>query len=147
MICFSPRHDLTLAEMPGSALVEVVDTWAAETAALGQRYRWVQVFENKGAVMGCSNPHPHGQIWAFNALPTEPAAEDRQQRAYFEAHGSPLLVDYAARERALGERVVYENDLLPGRGSLLGDLAVRDLDPAAPPRGALPDLSPLSGAG
>ncbi len=110
VICFSPRHDLTLAEMDTAAVAEVVDTWAAETAALGERYRWVQVFENKGAVMGCSNPHPHGQIWASRALPTEPAAEDRHQRAYLEAHGSPLLVDYAARERALGVRLVSEND-------------------------------------
>jgi UDPglucose--hexose-1-phosphate uridylyltransferase len=110
VICFSPRHDLTLAEMDTAAVAEVVNTWAAETAALGERYRWVQVFENKGAVMGCSNPHPHGQIWASSALPTEPAAEDRHQRAYFEVHGSPLLVDYAARERALGLRLVSEND-------------------------------------
>jgi len=110
VIFFSPRHDLTLADMEPAAVVQVVDTWAAQTAELGARYRWVQVFENKGAVMGCSNPHPHGQVWALDALPTEPAAEDRHQRAYFEAHGSPLLVDYAARERALGVRVIAEND-------------------------------------
>ncbi len=66
-----------------------------------RRYRWVQVFENKGAVMGCSNPHPHGQVWAGSALPHEPAKEDRQQRAYFEQHGRPLLLDYAALELGL----------------------------------------------
>jgi len=110
VICFSPRHDLTLAEMPPSDLAGVIDSWAAETAALGQRHRWVQLFENKGAVMGCSNPHPHGQIWAVDALPSEPAAEDRHQRSYLEAHGSVLLVDYAERERALGARLVYQND-------------------------------------
>jgi UDPglucose--hexose-1-phosphate uridylyltransferase len=109
VICFSPRHDLTLAEMDTPAIGAVVDTWAAETEALGARYRWVQLFENKGAVMGCSNPHPHGQIWASSALPTEAAAEDRQQRRHFEVAGSPLLVDYLGRERALGLRVVAEN--------------------------------------
>ena len=108
VICFSPRHDLTLAEMVQDAIRGVVDTWAAETEALGARYRWVQVFENKGAVMGCSNPHPHGQIWASTALPTEAAAEDREQRRHFEVRRSPLLVDYLARERTLGTRVVAE---------------------------------------
>jgi UDPglucose--hexose-1-phosphate uridylyltransferase len=91
---------------------------------LGQRYRWVQVFENKGAMMGCSNPHPHGQIWAGSALPNEPAKEDRQQRAYFEQHGRPLLLDYAELELGqavgkvanfseswqLSERIVVHND-------------------------------------
>ncbi|MEI2697442.1 MAG: galactose-1-phosphate uridylyltransferase [Microthrixaceae bacterium] len=85
MICFSPRHDLTLPEMPLADIRGVVDVWAEQMTELGQRYRWVQVFENKGAVMGCSNPHPHGQIWAGSALPHEPAKEDRQQRAYFAA--------------------------------------------------------------
>jgi len=147
VICFSPRHDLTLAEMSISALVEVVDTWAVETAALGQRYRWVQVFENKGAVMGCSNPHPHGQIWALNALPTEPAAEDRQQRAYFDAHGSPLLVDYAARERSLGQRVVYENDFFQ---AVVPYWATWPFETLITPRrhvARLPDLSPAERRG
>jgi UDPglucose--hexose-1-phosphate uridylyltransferase len=110
VICFSPRHDLTLAEMDTDAVVGVVDTWAAETAALGERWRWVQVFENKGTAMGCSNPHPHGQIWATSALPTEAAAEDRQQRAYHDAHKTQLLIDYERREHAAGERVVCSNE-------------------------------------
>jgi UDPglucose--hexose-1-phosphate uridylyltransferase len=110
VICFHPRHDLTLAEMDTGAIAGVVDTWANETAALGATWRWVQVFENKGAVMGCSNPHPHGQIWASSTLPTLPAAEDRHQRAYFEAHRAPLLVDYARRERERSIRIVCEND-------------------------------------
>ncbi len=116
VICFSPRHDLTLPEMPLADIRGVVDLWAAQTAELGQRYRWVQVFENKGAVMGCSNPHPHGQIWAGSALPHEPAKEDRQQRAYFELHGRPLLLDYAALELEQAEswqlspRIVVAND-------------------------------------
>ncbi len=110
VICFSPRHDLSLPEMDTSDIRRVVDTWASETAALGAAYRWVQVFENKGAVMGCSNPHPHGQVWASDALPNEPAAEERQQRAYLEQHGSPMLVDYAKREIQMGTRVVHESD-------------------------------------
>lgn len=109
VICFSPRHDLTLPEMRVEDIRRVVDVWAAQTAELGQRYRWVQVFENKGEVMGCSNPHPHGQVWAGTALPNEPAKEDRQQRAYFEERISPLLIDYAAGETAQRERIVIED--------------------------------------
>jgi UDPglucose--hexose-1-phosphate uridylyltransferase len=82
VICFSPRHDLTLAEMELVHIRRLVDEWAAQTAELGRRYRWVQVFENKGAMMGASNPHPHGQIWALNTLPNEPKKEDERQRAY-----------------------------------------------------------------
>ena len=100
VICFSPRHDLTLPEMPETDIRAVVDVWAQQVSELGQTYRWVQVFENKGAVMGCSNPHPHGQVWAGSALPNEPAKEDRQQSAYFEEHGRPLLLDYAELELA-----------------------------------------------
>lgn len=108
VMCFSPRHDLTLAEMPPTAIAAVVDTWAAESEALGRVYRWVQVFENKGAVMGCSNPHPHGQVWALDALPNEAAREDRAQRAYHEQQGQPLLLDYATLE-ADGPRQVAAN--------------------------------------
>ena len=109
VICFSPRHDLTLPEMAVADIRKVVDLWAAQVEELGQTHRWVQVFENKGAVMGCSNPHPHGQIWAGSALPNEPAKEERQQRAYFEAHGTPLLLDYVEQEMARAERIVVEN--------------------------------------
>jgi UDPglucose--hexose-1-phosphate uridylyltransferase len=110
VICFSPRHDLTLPEMETAAIRGVIDTWCAQTEELGRTYRWVQVFENKGAVMGCSNPHPHGQIWALDQLPNEPAKEERAQRTYWEAHGRPLLVDYVNLEREKAERVVLEND-------------------------------------
>jgi UDPglucose--hexose-1-phosphate uridylyltransferase len=110
VICFSPRHDLTLPEMPVEEIRNVVDVWAAQTAELGQRYRWVQVFENKGEIMGCSNPHPHGQVWAGSALPNEPAKEERQQRVYFEEHGEPLLVDYAKLEAVQQERIVVEDE-------------------------------------
>ncbi|MBG85594.1 MAG: galactose-1-phosphate uridylyltransferase [Verrucomicrobiales bacterium] len=110
VICFSPRHDLTLALMPQSGIRRVVDLWADQSADLGQRWKWVQVFENKGAVMGCSNPHPHGQIWASDFLPNEVEREDASQRNYFEKHGTNLLLDYARRESDSGDRVVVEND-------------------------------------
>jgi UDPglucose--hexose-1-phosphate uridylyltransferase len=110
VICFSPRHDLTLPEMDLTAIDRMIETWIEQTTDLGRRYRWVQVFENKGELMGCSNPHPHGQVWAIDALPNEPAKEDRQQRLYFEREGRPLLVDYATLESERGERVVLENE-------------------------------------
>lgn len=109
VICFSPRHDLTLPEMALPDIRTVVDVWAEQLTELGQTYRWVQVFENKGAIMGCSNPHPHGQIWALDTLPNEPARENGAQRAYFEREGRPLLLDYAALEAGQGARVVVEN--------------------------------------
>jgi UDPglucose--hexose-1-phosphate uridylyltransferase len=106
VMCFSPRHDLTLPEMDHQEICRVVDAWQAEFAALGKTYPWVQVFENKGALMGASNPHPHGQIWASNSLPNEPEKEDRGQRSYLSEFSSPLLVDYLARELDRGERLV-----------------------------------------
>ena len=109
VVCFSPRHDLTLPEMSLQDTRRVVDIWGEQVIDLGQSYRWVQVFENKGAAMGASNPHPHGQIWASNFLPNEPAKEDLHQQAYYQQHGSPLLVDYAALEAERGERVIVEN--------------------------------------
>ena len=109
VLCFSPRHDLTLALMPADAVRRVVDVWADETAELGARYRWVQVFENRGQIMGASNPHPHGQVWAGSALPREAAKEDAAQRRHHEATGRRLLVDYGAQE-AGGPRAVEEND-------------------------------------
>jgi UDPglucose--hexose-1-phosphate uridylyltransferase len=109
VICFSPRHDLTLPELPATAIRAVVDAWAAQVEELGRRYRWVQIFENKGATMGCSNPHPHGQVWAGSALPHMPAAEDIQQRHYLAVQGYPMLTDYAEMEIGDGERIIVEN--------------------------------------
>ncbi len=109
VICFSPRHDLTLAEMSLPDIRQVVDAWAEQITELGRTCRWVQIFENKGDVMGCSNPHPHGQVWAGNALPNEPAKEDRQQQAWLVERGTPLLVEYAQLEAEQRERVVVEN--------------------------------------
>jgi len=110
VICFSPRHDLTLARMEAAGVEQVIATWQRESAELGRRYRWVQVFENKGATMGCSNPHPHGQIWALDTVPTIPALEDEHQRRHTTRHGRPLLLDYVQEELRHGERVVHAND-------------------------------------
>ena len=109
VICFSPRHDLTLAEMSPGQIRSVVDAWAEQVTDLGKKYRWVQVFENKGEVMGSSNPHPHGQVWALDALPNEPAKEDEHQRAYQAEYGRTLLLDYAGLELEGGERVILAN--------------------------------------
>jgi UDPglucose--hexose-1-phosphate uridylyltransferase len=109
VICFSPDHGKSLPLLTPQQLRSVIDTWADQTAELGQRFANVQVFENKGAMMGCSNPHPHGQIWASAHLPQEVATEDASQRAYMAQHGRPLLLDLADREAA-GERTVDSND-------------------------------------
>jgi UDPglucose--hexose-1-phosphate uridylyltransferase len=95
--------------MAVSDIRRVVDVWSDQITELGRTFQWVQVFENKGAMMGSSNPHPHGQVWAGNFLPNEPSKEDRQQLTYFNEHGKPLLLDYAAFENAQGERTVVEN--------------------------------------
>lgn len=110
VLCFSPRHDLTLAEMEHEAIRTVVDLWASQIEEMGPRYPWVQIFENKGQAMGASNPHPHGQIWASTEVPTLPKEEDRHQRAYLVSHGKPMLVEYADQERRRGERVVVETE-------------------------------------
>jgi UDPglucose--hexose-1-phosphate uridylyltransferase len=109
VICFSPRHDLTLAQMAVGDIREVVEVWAGQVTELGGKYQWVQLFENKGAAMGCSNPHPHGQVWAGSALPNQPAAEDRHQADYLCRTGRNLLLDVAEKEAANGARTVAEN--------------------------------------
>jgi len=109
VICFSPRHDLTLAEMSPAEIRLVVDLWAGQTSELGARYNWVQIFENRGEIMGASNPHPHGQIWATDRMGAIAAREDQQQRAYRERNGTNLLRDYAKQEGQIGERCVLEN--------------------------------------
>ncbi|MDJ1016386.1 MAG: UDP-glucose--hexose-1-phosphate uridylyltransferase [Paracoccaceae bacterium] len=110
VICFSDRHDLTLPELPVEAIRGVVDTWADQITDLGKRWSWVAVFENKGQAMGCSQPHPHGQIWASDFLPNEIAAEDAHQRTWLAETGRNMLVDYAREESERRERVVVEND-------------------------------------
>lgn len=108
VICFSPDHSKTLPLLTESEIEAVIDVWKAQLNELGQQYQWVQIFENKGAAMGCSNPHPHGQIWANSFLPNEVAREDENQRKYYEKYGSILLVDYAKRELEQKERIVVE---------------------------------------
>ena len=98
VICFSPRHDLTISHMNAAQARVVVDLWATQSAELGKSFEWVQVFENRGSAMGASNPHPHGQIWAGSALPREAEKEDATQRRHFEATGHSLLLDYAEQE-------------------------------------------------
>jgi len=109
VICFSPDHSKSLPQLELPAIEGVIDTWCEQSTELGKKYPWVQVFENKGAVMGCSNPHPHGQIWATSFLPELPAAEDKHQRAYFADQGRPMLLDVAERE-ADSERVVIKTE-------------------------------------
>lgn len=109
VICFSPRHDLTLPEMSLEEIGYVVQTWKEQTKELNQTYEWVQIFENKGAVMGCSNPHPHGQIWTSNRVPNEPFKEDLKQLEYLKQNDAPLLVDYLNLELNQELRIVEEN--------------------------------------
>jgi UDPglucose--hexose-1-phosphate uridylyltransferase len=109
VLCFSPRHDLDLGGLGKAGVRGVVDLWATQSAELGRSYGWVQVFENRGAAMGASSPHPHGQVWASAALPVRAAREDANQRAHLRATGRPLLVEYGAAEIG-GERVVHEDD-------------------------------------
>jgi UDPglucose--hexose-1-phosphate uridylyltransferase len=109
VICFSPRHDLSLPEMEQEEILAVIQAWIGQMHELGRRYAWVQIFENKGEMMGCSNPHPHGQIWASDQLPEIPGREHRQQKAYFRKNQRPLLEDYARQEQERAERIVVEN--------------------------------------
>lgn len=109
VICFSPDHARTLPELDLAAIEGVIATWAEQVADLGRSYANVQLFENKGAMMGCSNPHPHGQVWATDYLPNEIAIEDRTQRDWLAGNGASMLLALAERE-AGGPRVVVEND-------------------------------------
>ncbi|MGJ1266028.1 UDP-glucose--hexose-1-phosphate uridylyltransferase [Sphingobacterium spiritivorum] len=111
VISFSPRHDLTLPEMDISSIKAVVDVWQSEFDTLSQEewIRYIQIFENKGSIMGCSNPHPHGQIWAQGSLPVEIRKETEQQRLYFEKNGVSLLGNYLQLELRKKERILINN--------------------------------------
>lgn len=109
VICFSPDHSKTLPELSITELKGVIDCWAEQSAELGRHHIWVQLFENKGSAMGCSNPHPHGQIWASSHLPDEPETEDVRQRDWLSLNGVSLLYDLAMRE-ADGPRVVVQSE-------------------------------------
>jgi UDPglucose--hexose-1-phosphate uridylyltransferase len=144
VVCFSPRHDLTLAGMDTVSLRQVVDTWADQYAELGAIpwVRYVQIFENRGAMMGASNPHPHGQIWANERVPNEPAKETQHQHAYTAASGSCLLCDYLALELRDGQRIVCQNEHFV---ALVPFWAIWPFETLVLPRahhGALTDLPP-----
>jgi UDPglucose--hexose-1-phosphate uridylyltransferase len=113
VICFSPRHDLTLAQMDAGQIEQVVKIWREQYAELGaiDFVKNVQIFENKGAMMGCSNPHPHGQVWATSTVPFETQREDSHQLEYFASRGRTLLQDYLQEELRRDERIVCKNDL------------------------------------
>ncbi|MDF9800517.1 UDPglucose--hexose-1-phosphate uridylyltransferase [Catalinimonas alkaloidigena] len=112
VICFSPRHDLTLPQMEVAEIVKVVELWQKEFEELGSHpeINYVQIFENKGQMMGCSNPHPHGQIWAQSTVPMEPVLEGKHQGDYLQKNGSSLLEDYVKLELEEKERIVLENE-------------------------------------
>ena len=110
VICYSPDHSKTLPEMEVAAIRSVVDTWGEQLQELGKEYLWVQAFENKGAMMGCSQPHPHGQIWANSFLPNEVADKEKNMKAYFELHGTNVLMDTLAAELKDGSRTVVETE-------------------------------------
>ena len=112
VVCFHPDHSLTLARMTRAEIRRVVDAWAREYQELGglDWMEYVQIFENRGAMMGASNPHPHCQIWATDFVPDEAAEETAAQAEYLARNGRCLLCDYVATERAAGERVIFENE-------------------------------------
>ena len=112
MVCFSPKHNLTLPEMEVAAIEKVVKTWKEQYIELGSQdfINYVQIFENKGSVMGCSNPHPHGQIWAQSSLPTQVEKTQKNLLSYYNKNNSSLLKDYLEEELKLQERIVIEND-------------------------------------
>ncbi len=98
VICYAPEHRRTLSDLNVAELRAVIDTWCAETETLSARYEAVQIFENKGAMMGCSSPHPHGQVWATTHMPQLLATENSRQAAWLSDHGAPLLAMLAERE-------------------------------------------------
>ncbi|KAL0858353.1 hypothetical protein ABMA27_012238 [Loxostege sticticalis] len=110
VMCFHPDSSMTVPLMTVEEIMAVIDEWINQMTELGRRYTWVQIFENKGAVMGCSNPHPHCQIWASSFMPNEPRVKDRTQKQYYTQYGKPLLVDYLEQELKNKDRIVIENE-------------------------------------
>ncbi len=109
VVCFSPHHSHTLPELSQHQVKRVVDIWCSEAAQLSRSYAYVQVFENKGAMMGCSSPHPHGQIWASDFVPTQVAIEDARQAEWLNSRGSKLLAEVLDREEREEVRIVDRN--------------------------------------
>jgi UDPglucose--hexose-1-phosphate uridylyltransferase len=110
VICYSPDHASSFADLASAAIRVVIDAWCAESAALGLEFAYVQIFENKGSMMGVSSPHPHGQIWATDYLPDEIVIEDARQRAWLARRPRPMLLEIAEHEAECGERIVIESD-------------------------------------
>ena len=109
VMCFSPNPNVTIPLMSVKEIKGVVDTWIQEMTILGAKYKWVQIFENKGSALGCSNPHPHCQIWASSFIPNEASVKDINLMDYKEKHRTNMLVDYAKKEEASKERLVVSN--------------------------------------
>ncbi|MBN2735864.1 MAG: UDP-glucose--hexose-1-phosphate uridylyltransferase [Spirochaetales bacterium] len=112
VLCYSPSHSLTMAKMNQTQVAQVIELWIEEYQALKNQgqYASIQIFENRGAMMGCSNPHPHGQLWANENLPNLWDKEMKAQAAYYEKHGRALLLDYVEKEIAKNQRLVFRND-------------------------------------
>jgi UDPglucose--hexose-1-phosphate uridylyltransferase len=110
VLCYHPDHNKTLANMTEQEALAVVQLWVSEVGALRQSHQWVQVFENRGEMMGCSNAHPHGQIWAVDTLPNEGAKELGQQQSFFDTEGVALLEAYRAEEERLAARLVIQEE-------------------------------------
>jgi UDPglucose--hexose-1-phosphate uridylyltransferase len=145
VICFSPRHDLTIPEMSVEAIRKIVDLWCTEYEHLGKMpfINYVQIFENKGAIMGCSNPHPHGQIWAQSSIPEEPAKKTKSQLAYFKKHGKTLLSAYLEAELAKKERILFENEHFVG---LVPFWATWPFEAMLVPKRAMPRITDMKDA-
>lgn len=109
VICFHPHSDVTLPLMTSVEIVSVIHEWINQMLQLSPLFNWVQIFENKGEAMGCSNPHPHCQVWASSFLPNEALVKDRTQRKYFEEHKEPMLLAYLHQELKKEERVVVKS--------------------------------------
>ena len=142
VICFSPRHNLTLSLMKRKAIREVVDTWAEQYQEIGSHDRidYVQIFENRGELMGCSNPHPHGQIWSSQTIPDLPEKEGQRQKMHFEKHRKSLLEEYVSRELEMGERVVFENKRF---ACVVPFWAIWPFETLLLPKKAVPDIAAL----
>lgn len=110
VICFTPEHDLSLALAPEETILNVITAWKEQLNELRKIYPYIQIFENKGEIMGCSNPHPHGQIWAGDFIPEIIHKESINQKEYYQKNSSPLLMDYLVKELNIGHRIILEND-------------------------------------
>ncbi|EDV21102.1 uncharacterized protein TRIADDRAFT_30823 [Trichoplax adhaerens] len=110
VMCFHPRSDLTLPLMTETEILAVINKWSEEFEELGRKFNWVQIFENKGEIMGCSNPHPHCQIWSSNFIPNDASLEDKSQKNYYEKNGKVMLLEYAELELKKKTRIVVENN-------------------------------------